>query len=211
VAALTDAANEAFNARHILGATIAWGGGKVYNFVEPNPEIITLEDMAYALAYTVRWRGQARHECRRVFYGVGQHVVFGAEEMLAAGHSPEDALGFLFHEPDEVVLPDMPGPVKPLLPGFRELAKAQGAALLERFGVRIANPTLCKRWDLRMMVTEKRDLMAGHEGHYFQTSYHELIPDGEFQPFERRIVPYAHPDEAAHRFLELCDQLGIAA
>jgi hypothetical protein len=207
---MTDVANADFNARHILGATIAWGGGKVYDFTQPNPEIITLEDMAYALAYTVRWRGQARRMGRRVFYGVGQHVVFGTEEMLAAGHSEEDALGFLFHEPDEVVLPDMPGPVKPLLPGFRELAKAQGHALLDRFGIRITNPTLCKRWDLRMMVTEKRDLMAGHEGDYFQTSYHQLIPDGEFQPFDRRIVPYAHPDQAAVRFLALCRKLGVS-
>lgn len=208
---MTDAANAEFNARHVVGATIAWGGGRVYDFVNPNPEIITLEDVAYALAYTVRWRGQARHVGRRVFYGVGQHVVFGAEEMLAAGHSDAEALDFLFHEPDEVVLPDMPGPVKPLLLGFRELAKAQGAALLNRFGVRITNPVLCKRWDLRMMVTEKRDLMAGHEADYFQTSYHELIPDGEFQAFSRRIVPYAHPDEAAERFLLLAKQLGVAA
>src|SRR3546814_17526745 len=54
-AAMADAA-----ARHIKGHTIAWGGGECYNFDEPNPEIITLEDAAFAWAYTARWRGQTR-------------------------------------------------------------------------------------------------------------------------------------------------------
>jgi hypothetical protein len=194
-------------ARHVKGPTIAWGGGRIYDFETPNPEIITLEDAAYALAYTVRWRGQTRYLGRRCFYGVGQHVVFGAEEMLAAGHGKANALGFLFHEPDEVVLPDMPGPVKPLLPGFRDLAKRHGDALLARFKVTIPDPDLCKAWDMRMMVTEKRDLMEGHGGDYFQTSAHAVISDVEFPAFERTIIPYRHPDQAAMRFLNLVTEL----
>lgn len=199
--------NAAVIARQITDASIAWGGGKVYNFDEPNPEIITLEDAAYAIAYTVRWRGQARSNGRRCFYGVGQHVVFGAEEMLAEGHDRKDALAFLWHEPDEIVLPDMPGPVKPRLIGYREFADKQGSAALLRFGIEIRNPALVKRFDLRMMVTEKRDLMAGHEGDYFQTSRHQPVSDVDYAPFVRRIIPYPHPDQAAERFLELHEML----
>src|SRR3546814_9694489 len=40
------------------------------NFDEPNPEIITLEDAAFAWAYTARWRGQTRWHGRRMFFGV---------------------------------------------------------------------------------------------------------------------------------------------
>jgi len=198
-------------ARHIKGATIAWGAGQCYDFDQPNPEIITIEDVAYALAYTVRWRGQARANGRRVFYGVGQHVVFGTEEMLAAGHSRADALAFLFHEPDEIVLPDFPGPAKNCVPGFRAFAKRQGVALLDRFGVRIPNPDLVKAWDMRMMVTEKRDLMPGHEGDRFHSSDRKTIMEAEFPPFERRIYPYPHPDQAAMRFLGLWAELREAA
>src|SRR3546814_2204852 len=64
-AAMADAA-----ARHIKGHTIAWCGGECYNFDEPNPEIITLEDAAFAWAYTARWRGQTRWHGRRMFFGV---------------------------------------------------------------------------------------------------------------------------------------------
>lgn len=196
--------------RTYRGATIAWGGGECYDFDNPNPEIISVEDVAYALAYTPRWRGQTRFRGRRCFYGVGQHCVFGAEEMLAAGCSTSDAFSFLWHEPDEVVLPDFPGPAKNSVPGFKAFAKRQGDALLDRFGYSIANPDLCKRWDLMVGVTEKRDLMAGHEADTFQTSSHAPVHETEFPPLARELVPYAHPDLAALRWLELYWQLGGA-
>ena len=194
--------------RTYRGATIAWGRGQCYDFDAPNPEIITVEDVAYALAYTVRWRGQTRWRGTRMFYGVGQHCVFGAEEMMAAGCVRNDCLAFLLHEPDEVVLPDFPGPAKACLPGFKEFARRQGDALLARLDFRVHNPDLIKAVDLRMMSTEKRDLMAGHERDTFHTSARASISEEEFPPFERELVPYAHPDVAAVRWLELYAQLG---
>lgn len=196
--------------RTYRGATIAWGRGECYDFDNPNPEIIDLEDVAFALAFTVRWRGQTRFRGSRCFYGVGQHCVVGAEEMIAAGHSRRDAFAFLWHEPDEVTLPDFPGPAKNCLPGFKPFAKKQGDALLSRFGYRIENPDLIKAWDLRMMVTEKRDLMAGHEADTFHSSARTSISEHDFPAFEREIVPYAHPEIAARRWLELYWQLGGA-
>lgn len=191
------------------GATIAWGRGQCYDFDDPNPEIITLEDVAYALAYTVRWRGQTRFRSSRCYYGVGQHCIFGAEEMIAAGYGPAHALGFLLHEEDEVVLPDFPGPAKMCVPGFREFAKRQGNALLNRLGWQgPPDPDLCKRWDIRMLNTEKRDLMPGHALDTFHNSHREPANVENFPPFEREIVPYAHPDLAAIRWLELYRELG---
>lgn len=192
------------------GATIAWGRGECYDFDNPNPEVITIEDVAYALAFTVRWRGQARHRGQRCFYGVGQHCVFGAEMMLAEGHSRADAFAFLMHEPDEVVLPDFPGPGKSCVPGFREFAKKQGDALHKRFGYEVPDPALVKRWDLRMMNTEKRDLMPGHEADVFHSSARTSIEDNVYPAFDREIVPYAHPQIAAIRFLDLYYFLGGA-
>lgn len=196
--------------RTYRGATIAWGRGECYDFDTPNPEIITAEDVAYALAYTVRWRGQTRWQGTRCFYGVGQHCVFGAEEMLAAGCGSAHALAFLMHEPDEVVLPDFPGPAKNCVPGLKEFAHRQGDALLHRFNIDVPDPDLIKRWDLRMMNTEKRDLMPGHGADTFHSSARRPISESEFPAFERELVPYAHPDVAAVRWLELFDQLGGA-
>ena len=132
-----------------------------------------------------------------------------AEEMLAAGYGEAHALGFLMHEPDEVVLPDFPGPAKACLPGFKDFARRQGDALIDRFGwAGPPDPDLCKRWDLRMMTTEKRDLMAGHEADTFHSSARTSISEDEFPAFEREIEPYCFPDEAATRWLELYHKLG---
>lgn len=206
---LSDGMSEAAG-RTYRGATIAWGRGQCYDFDTPNPEIITIEDVAYALAYTVRWRGQTRFRGHRCFYGVGQHCLFGAEEMVAAGLGNRNAFAFLMHEPDEVVLPDFPGPAKACVPGMKEFAKKQGDALLARFGYAPADPDLIKSWDLRMMNTEKRDLMPGHEADTFHSSARRPIHESEFPAFERELVPYAHPDVAAVRWLEAFYAMGGA-
>lgn len=207
---ISDSTREAAG-RTYRGATIAWGRGECYDFDAPNPEIITVEDIAYALAYTVRWRGQTRFRGHRCYYGVGQHCIFGAEEMVAAGMGRAHAFAFLLHELDEVALPDFPGPAKMCVPGFREFARKQGDALQDALGwPGPPDPDLCKRWDIRMLNTEKRDLMAGHERDTFHNSHRQSASVENFPPFEREIVPFAHPDVAAVRFLELYWQLGGA-
>lgn len=193
--------------RTYRGATIAWGRGECYDFDNPNPEVITEEDIAFALAFTARWRGQTRFRGVRCFFGVGQHCVFGAEEMLKAGHGAANALAFLTHEDDEVTLPDFPGPAKASVPGFREFAKRQGEALRSRFEWQTPDPDLIKHWDMRMMVTEKRDLMPGHERDTFHSSARTSISEVEFPAFEREIVPYRHPETAAICWLTLYHKL----
>ncbi len=213
-------------ARHIRGRTIAWGRGTYFDFDNPETTDMTIEEYAYALAYTVRWRGQtvrvARPWWRRLlqlhpahcFYGVGQHVVIGAEQMLRAGFAPRVALAFLGHESDEVPFPDMPGPTKSLMsPEMRAVLKRCGDALDHRFGFDCwPDYDLIKRWDVRMLVTEKRDLLIG----FSQDVWHNGGNGGQtsivgFEPFAQRIVPYRHPDQAAKRFLELYHQLKKAA
>ena len=201
--------NAAEAAKHVRGATIAWGGGKYYDFDEPNPEIITLEDAAYALAYTVRWRGQTRNYLGvRCFYGVAEHCIRMAIQLLVDGHGPKNALAGLWHEPDEIPLPDMPGPVKPAIPGWREFAKKQGDAVIARFGIDMPDPALIKRYDIRMLITEKRDLLSrGFDGHHWHNvGGGDETADG-FEPFDEVIMPYAHPDMAALGFLKIHDRL----
>lgn len=212
MADIIDPVNAAEAAKHINGATIAWGAGRYYDFETPNPEVITIEDAAFALAYTVRWRGQGRNfkSGARAFYGVAEHCVRGAEHMIDDGHGYANALAFLFHEPDEIVLPDMPGPVKPCLPGWREFANKQGNAALARFNIHVPDPALLKRYDIRMLVTERRDLLGDPDGYIWTNGGGGgTISTVGFEPFAERIVPYWHPDTAAHRFIELYDALCI--
>lgn len=189
--------------RHVSGLTMAWGDGTQYNFGEPNPEVISIEDYAFGLAFTVRFRGQTRHRGERVFYGVGQHNVIGAEELLRAGHGKANAIAFLFHESGELPFGDLPGPAKAMFPGWRDHEKRHCEAINARFGIATPDPDLIKRFDVRMFLTERRDLMLGGLGG-------KPITPG-FEPFEAEIVPYAHPGKAARRFLTLYHELRKAA
>ncbi len=198
-------------AKHIRGATIAWGANQYLDLEDPDHIRVTLEDYAYCLAYTVRWRGQARCRDTRPFYGVGQHVVFGTEEMLAEGIYKEHAIAFLFHESDELPFGDFPGPAK-ALPCIREtceLAKRIGKSVDCGFGITVPDPDLIKRWDIRMLVTEKRDILSGDFSGDDWAHQGDGEPMAGYEPFKRRIVPYAHPEQAAFRFLYLCKQLGV--
>jgi len=198
---MTDNASAA--AKMIKGATIAMGDGSYFDFLNPAATTMTIEDYAYALAYTVRSRGQMKHNGRRCFYGVGQHCVHGAEQMLLDGHDRADAFDFLMHESDEMPIGDMVGPAKglPQLVGYKELAKLVGDGIDARFRVAIRNKPLIKRYDIRMLATEKRDMMAFTKGEAWTWT------EG-YEPFERPIVPYKHPDEAAVRFIDLYRALG---
>lgn len=194
-------------ARHVTGpgsnAAMAWGEGTYYDFEVPNPEIMTLEDYAFALAYSPRFRGQTRNPQtgRRAFYGVGQHLVVGARELIAAEAPAEVVIEWLFHESGEAPFGDLPGPAKSLFPEWRPLEKLHATAINGRFGIPGGHEDEVKRWDIRMFLTERRDLMPGGLGD-------KSITDG-YEPFENVIVPFFHPDAAAIHFLRLCEQFGV--
>lgn len=210
---MTDHDNAMEAARHVRGATIAWGGGDYLDLNNPDDVAVNVEDYAFCLSYSVRWRGQTRTAGGgRPFYGVGEHCVRGAEQLLAEGYGAEHAIAFLFHESDEIPFGDFPGPAKkmPEVAPCASLAKRIGASIDRNFGIVVPDPALIKRWDIRMLVTEKRDLLVpafaadtwAHDG------------DGEavegYEPFSATIIPYSHPEIAARRFLELFRQLGGA-
>jgi hypothetical protein len=193
-------------ARQIKGATIAWGGGEYFDLANPNPEVVTIEDVAYALAYTVRWRGQARSFGRRVFYGVAEHCVIGAKHVLRETNSKAHALAFLFHEDDEIVFPDIPGPAKLLLSDDCKAAiRRCGEAIRLEFGVGIPDPDLIKRYDIRMLLTERRDLLGKA---FANDEWHNGGSGGTascvgFEPFDEQIRPTPHPSDAALQWLEM--------
>lgn len=199
--------NAAEAAKHVKGTTIAWGGNRYLDLVNPNPEVVTIEDYFYSLAYSVRWRGQNSANGKRCFYGVGEHVLRGAQAMLDDGLGARAALDFLGHESDEVPFGDTPGPAKQLwTPEFRAIVRRWGDALDSHFGFGQTDPALIKRYDIRMLVTEKRDILAGHEADTFSTDGTHMADD-RYAPFPGRIVPFWHPDDAAEECIALYHDL----
>jgi hypothetical protein len=188
--------------QRIVGPTILMGDGSYFDYENPEASTMTIEDFAYGLAYTCRFRGQTRSPLtgRRVFYSVAEHCVRMAAHVEEDGHDRVHVKAAMMHEAGEPVCGDMVGPLKQLFPEFRTLEKRCEAAALSRFGVSIPDPDLIKRYDLRMLATEKRDLMPASRDH-------EWSWVRGFEPFLEIIEPFDCPDTAAEAFLYLWREL----
>lgn len=81
--------------------------GLFFDFADPRPEQITLNDVATHLSRVVRFAGA-------VPFSVGQHAINARNYVVDAGHH-ELALAALHHDDHEYMLGDWPTPLKRLL------------------------------------------------------------------------------------------------
>jgi hypothetical protein len=136
--------------------------GKVFDLLNPKPEVVCIKDIAHSLAYQCRYTGHTKF-----FYSVAQHCVLMAEN----SDLPGDPLQMLLHDAAEAYIGDMARPWKNLLivnvsenihqfpisvKSFEDkIQKVIGLAL----GVDLNHSAEVREADLRMMATEIRDLM----------------------------------------------------
>lgn len=142
--------------------------GKIFDLLNPEPEMVCIEDIAHSLAYQCRYTGHTRE-----FYSVAQHCVLMAEN----SDLPGDPLKKLLHDAAEAYIGDIARPFKNLLKvkitdnenyGFASLnhfvsvgdfedniQKVIGLAL----GVDLTYSAEIKKSDIIMGATEIRDLM----------------------------------------------------
>lgn len=124
--------------------------GRQFWPVDPRPDEINICDIAHALAMQCRFGGH----CLR-FYSVAEHSV-----LLSYAVAPEHALWALLHDASEAYLVDVPRPLKPFLPGYREVEDAVMAAVCERFGLPSQMPREVKIADGRILSDEAAQNMA---------------------------------------------------
>lgn len=176
--------------RRIVGPTILLGSGTYFDFENPEAAALTIDDVAYSLAFQSRFTGQcvSRRTGRRVYYPIAQHCV-----IMAHHAEPPHKLAALMHEVGEATCGDMNAPLKSICPEYRSVEKRCEAAGLKRFGVTIPDPAHIKHLDLRMLATEQRDLMPckGEQWGMLQG----------IEPFEGEITPWEDPHTAAEIFL----------
>lgn len=196
--------NASAAAQMIRGATITMGDGSVYDYLDPMACQMSLEDYAWGLAAQQRFSGQTRIRAlgwKRALYCVAEHCVRGSQQALDDGKGEQFAFRFLTHESGEVVCGDAPSPMKVALPEFRPFEKAQARGIDEWFGWEDFDPQGIKRWDLRMLATEYRDLLPPRQhGRLFQ-------PPTGYDAFDQVIVPYHHPAQAVKAWLALYAKL----
>lgn len=176
--------------RRIIGPTILLGSGTYFDFENPEAAELTIEDVAYSLAFQSRFTGQcvSRRTGKRVYYPIAQHCV-----IMAGYAEPGHKMAALMHEVGEATCGDMSSPLKSKCPDYKTIEKRCEAAGLSHFGINILSPWYIKHLDLRMLATEQRDLMPT-KGETWK------MVDGH-QPFAAEIFPWEEPHVAAETFL----------
>lgn len=179
--------------------------GKIFDLLNPKPEMVCLEDIAHSLAYQCRYTGHTRE-----FYSVAQHCVLMAENP----DLPGDSLAKLLHDAAETYIGDIARPwkrllwvnkvdnlssiwfiPKPVRKFEQKIQKVIGLAL----SVDLKHSAEVKKADLRMMATEVRDLMP-------------IMPEfsiwdiKENNPVEEIIIPWS-PSHAEVAFLTCYNKL----
>lgn len=120
-------ANENAPVRERLGDWMQLTHGGQFWPMDPRADEIFIEDIAHSLAMQCRYAGHCLS-----FYSVAEHSVLMAQWFKAQGMA-EYALTALLHDAPETYLVDVPRPVKPFLPGYKEAEQRVWLAVAERF------------------------------------------------------------------------------
>lgn len=124
--------------------------GRSINPVWPEPEDVSLLDIAHALGKVCRYGGHCS-----TFYSVAEHSIWVSHYV-----DPEYALIGLMHDATEAYLGDMVYPAKVQLEDYKKAESRMWWAISERFGLLEKLPQNVKDIDLRVVVDEKKALMV---------------------------------------------------
>jgi 5'-deoxynucleotidase YfbR-like HD superfamily hydrolase len=130
---------------------ITYTGLKFYH-LNPQPEMVRIEDIAHSLSQLCRWTGHTRY-----FYSVAQHSVLGSYICPT-----EYALEFLLHDASEAYLGDMNRPLKHFTaagPAYLQIEEPVERAIFKKFGLPYPMSDVVKKYDVQMLYAEKAQLM----------------------------------------------------
>lgn len=184
----------------ISGPTILLGSGSYYDYENPEDSFLTIEDVAYGLGFTCRFRGQCveRATGQRVFYSVADHCVIMSHVV-----PPELAFDALMHEIGETTCGDTPGPLKAICPDIKMVEKLCEVAGFSQYGVAMSDKKTIKHYDLCMLATERRDLTVWRGETWAWLDLPGIMP------LPQVIVPRS-PEASAVAFIERYQELAAS-
>lgn len=123
-----------------------------FDYLAPDPEAISIIDIATHLAREPRYGGATKRA-----YNVAQHSWF-VSQIVPRGFELEG----LLHDAEEYVGKDIMSPLKALLPDYKALMKPIDQTIRAKFGLPPDMSPCVHKADLIMLATERRDLVPEH-------------------------------------------------
>ncbi len=130
-----------------------YSGRKFYP-LEPNPEDVTIEDIAQALSHQCRYTGQTT-----VPYSVAEHSVLVSRGVAVLGGSRNEQKWGCLHDATEAYLSDISSPVKkhPSFAFYREVEAKLMEAIGAHFELLLPEPEVVRYVDAQMIAFESMD------------------------------------------------------
>lgn len=141
-----------------MSSSILTYSGKMFDVLNPDPNLIDLVDIAAALSKLCRFGGHCRE-----FYSVAEHSILASE--LIRQECPGDrtlAAWALLHDASEAYMVDIPRPVKRQLQEYVRLEDAIQKSIAERFSLPWPMPDEVHRADTNMLALELRVYMPAN-------------------------------------------------
>lgn len=123
--------------------------GREVDLNAPHPDMFCIQDIAHSLSMLCRFTG---HTSR--FYSVAEHSVIGAEFI-----SDEFVREFLLHDAAEAYVNDLAAPLKARLADYQVIHNRVDACIRSKFGLPEEHSPEVKEVDMRMLATERAQLM----------------------------------------------------
>lgn len=164
--------------------------GKYFDFLDPDPDAISVSDIAHSLSLQCRFNGHVD-----TFYSVAQHSV-----LVSHFVKPENAFIGLMHDATEAYIGDMASPLKKLIPEFRRYEDNLWEIIAEKYNMPSEMPHDVKHVDMRACMTEAFYLMDG-AGEDWNWEGIERLPIPRFAS----LSPNAASQLFLGRFNELVD------
>jgi len=169
--------------------------GKFIDIINPNPDLIEIEDIATGLSRAARFGGQSQEP-----YYVAEHSVCVALYVRDQGGDPNTMLAALLHDAAEAYMGDMPSPIKQFIPQFCEIEDRLKDAIMSRFGVVSSNVdwSLVKEGDVASFCAEAALHMPQCEFNINCELYNKAV----------MMTPMLQ-NQAKHFFLDWYDELRV--
>lgn len=162
--------------------------GRVFDYLAPDPDAISIIDIATHLSREPRFAGGTKRA-----YSVAQHSWL-ASHIVPKGFELEA----LLHDAHEYIGKDMPSPLKRLLADYQAIIRPIDRLIRDKFGLPPEMSPQVARADLVLLATERRDLCPEHAAPW------ECLEG--IRPLERPIMvcsEYRARMQFLERFIEL--------
>lgn len=139
--------------------------GKIFYPAHPESLPVDIVHIANSLGKVCRYNGDLEY-----FYSVAQHSVLVEQVLVSRLTDPESPdsrmlrLQALLHDASEAYLPDMPSPIKKLLPDFKELENKVQHAVFKYFNLPSELHPYIKEIDTKIRLDEIHCMTSWPEG-----------------------------------------------